>query len=188
MSSHVGQALNPPERCAECGFDAATVTPANAEDTVRALGARYRAPLTRFLPGEDSDDLLRRRPAPDVWSALEYAAHVRDLIAMWGHTLHRALAEEQPDLPRLDPDIADRFSADHAYNSQDPATVAQELAANAQRMAAKVATIAPDQWDRSVIIGGEEMTVLAIVRKVDHEGGHHLLDVGRSLRAARTTR
>lgn len=185
MSEQAEQPINPPERCAECGFHASTVTPVNAEATVRALGRRYQAPLTRLLPGEDSDEVLRKRPNPDTWSALEYAAHVRDLIALWGHTLHRALREDRPNLPRPDPEIADRFAAEEAYNSQDPTKVAQELSANAERMAAKVATIAPDQWDRDVMFGDEEMTALAIVHKVAHEGEHHLLDLARSLRAAR---
>jgi hypothetical protein len=32
---------------------------------------------------------------------------------------------------------------------------------------------------------GAPLTALDIVRKVAHEGGHHLLDIGRSLRAGR---
>ena len=177
--------INPPAHCPECGFDAAAVDPGNGEFTVRALGRRYQAPLTRAMPGENLEDILRRRPAPNTWSALEYAGHVRDVIALWGSTLHLALTEERPHIPRPDPDIADRFAADAAYNRQDPGTVSQELTANAERMAAKIATMAPTGWDRIVVIGDEEMSVLAIVRKVAHEGGHHLLDVGRSLRAAR---
>ncbi len=180
--------INPPAHCPECGFDAAAVDPGNGEVTVRALGRRYQAPLTRGMPGEDLARVLRCRPNPDTWSALEYAAHVRDVIALWGSTLHLALTEERPHIPLPDPDIADRFAADSAYNGQDPGTVSQELSANAERMAAKIATIptiAPTGWDRIVVIGDEEMSVLAIVRKVAHEGGHHLLDVGRSLRAAR---
>ena len=42
--------INPPERCEECGWRAASVTTDNAEATVRDLGRRYRAPLTRLLP------------------------------------------------------------------------------------------------------------------------------------------
>ena len=182
--------LNPPARCAECGFEAATVSPGNGESTVRAVGRRFQAPLTRPLPGEDLDQILRSRPDPDTWSALEYAAHVRDVIALWGSTLHLALIQDRPHLPLPEPDLADRLATDSAYNRQDPVTVAHELSANAERMAAKIATIAraPDQWDRIVVIGNEEMSALAIVRKVAHEGGHHLLDVGRCLRAARARR
>jgi hypothetical protein len=139
----------------------------------------------RLLPGEDADMVLRKRPDPETWSALEYAAHMRDVIAVWGWTLHQSLTSDHPQLPRLDPDVADSSAAERRYNDQDPATVAGELAANAERMAAKVAAMKPDDWHRAVSLGDEEMTALAIARKVAHEGGHHLLDIGRSLRAAR---
>ena len=176
----------PPEHCSECGFDATTVTPTTAEASVRALGRRYQAPLTRLLPGEDADVVLRRRPGPTTWSALEYAAHMRDVIALWGWGLHQALTNDEPELSRPDPDIADRTAAEESYNEQDPSTVANDLSANADRMADKVATITPLQWDRGVSFGGERISVLAIVQKVAHEGRHHLLDIGRSLRAVRS--
>jgi DinB family protein len=176
--------INPPERCEECGWQAASVTPDNAESAVRDLGRRYRAPLTRFLP-TDPDDLVRRRPSATTWSALEYAAHVRDVIALWGGTLHKLLSEDRPVVPRPDPSLADDYAAIGDYNALDPAVTADELAANAERMARKIATIGTDQWDRVIVLGDEEMTALAVARKVAHEGAHHLLDVGRSLRAAR---
>jgi len=47
-----------------------------------------------------------------------------------------------------------------------------------------VATIRADQWDLVIVLGDEEMTAIAVARKVAHEGAHHLLDIGRSLRAA----
>jgi hypothetical protein len=178
--------ISAPEHCEECGWRAATVTTENAETTLRGLGRRYRAPLTRLLP-TDPDDVLRRRPRVSTWSALEYAAHVRDVIAFWGGALHKLLNEDRPVSPRPDPSIADEAADAGDYNALDPITTADELAANADRMARKVATIRPDQWDRVIVLGDEEMTAMAVVRKVAHEGAHHLLDIGRSLRAARST-
>lgn len=64
------------DRCEECGFDYDALAPADAPAAIRSFAKRYRAPLTRFLRGEDGDALVRRRPAPEVWSALEYAAPV----------------------------------------------------------------------------------------------------------------
>lgn len=177
--------INPPARCDECGFESASVTADNAEETVRALGRRYRAPLTRLLSGEDPGRVLRRRPDPDTWSALEYAAHIRDVIALWGSALHATLTRDRPSIPRPDPDIADRYAAEQSYNDEDPETVADQISANADRMGAKIAGMRPADWGRVVVLGDEEMSALAIVRKVAHEGAHHLLDIGRSLRAAR---
>ena len=177
--------INPPERCEECGWSAASVTTDNAEATIRDLGRRYRVPMTRLLAG-DAEDVLRQRPSRTAWSALEYTAHVRDVIALWGGALHKLLTEDRPVLPRPDASIADDAAAAGRYNTLDPTSTADELAANADRMARKVATVTADQWDRIIVLGDEEMTALAVVRKVAHEGAHHLLDVGRSLRAARS--
>jgi hypothetical protein len=176
--------INPPERCQECGWQAASVTTENAEVTVGDLGSQYRLALAR-LP-TDPHDVLRRRPTAHVWSALEYAAHVRDVIALWSGALHKLLTEDNPVLPRPDPSIADETAAAGDYNALVPATTADELAANANRMARKIATIDADQWDQVIVLGDEEMTAMAIVRKVDHEGSHHLMDIRRSLRAARS--
>jgi hypothetical protein len=178
--------MNPPVRCQECGFAAESITQENAAESVRAIGRRYQAPLTRLLPGE-TDQVLRIRPAPETWSALEYSAHMRDVIALWGSTLHRALVEERPRIPLPDAEIADRYAADRAYNEEDPSQVAHDLLANATRMARKVESAGVNLSKRAVFFGDEKMTALAIVRKVGHEGAHHLLDIGRSLRAARSS-
>ena len=53
-------------------------------------------------------------------------------------------------------------------------------------MARKVTTIDADQWDEVIVLGDEEMTALAVVRKVVHEGTHHLMDIRRSLGAVRS--
>jgi hypothetical protein len=177
--------LAPPERCDECGFEAAAVTAVDAADTIRAFGRRYRAPLTRFLPGEDGAALVRQRPDATTWSALEYAAHVRDVLALWGWALNKALTEDRPKLPAPDRDIADRTAAQQDYKAQDPITVTNDLAANAERVAAKVDGMGADGWERVVIIGDEELSSMAIVHKIAHEGHHHLLDIGRVLRTVR---
>jgi hypothetical protein len=174
--------MSPPDRCAECGFEAATIAPANAVGTVRALGGQYRVVLD--VPFEhEPRDALCRRPDAQTWSALEYAAHMRDVIALWGSSLHQALTLDRPHIQRPDSDIADRMADERDYNRQDPGAVVDQLSANAERMAAKVAKVGPEDWDREVVIGEEPITTLAIVRKVAHEGQHHLLDVRRCLQA-----
>ena len=184
MPDALPRPINPPERCEECGWLAANVTAESAEVAVSNLGPEYRAALTHLLPA-DPEDVLRRRPSAHSWSALEYTAHVRDVIALWSGALHKLLAEDRPVLPRPDPSIADEAAAAGGYNALDPTTTAEELVANANRMARKVTTIDADQWGRVIVLGDEEMTAIAVVRKVAHEETHHLLDIHRSLRAAR---
>jgi hypothetical protein len=172
-------------KCDECGFDASTLDDAALIDAIASQPKRYRAPLTRFLPNEDGDALLRRRPAPDVWSALEYAAHQRDTIAFYGTRIEMILTTDRPQLLPIDPD-AEAIAGD--YNALDPVTVADAIAEGATSVAARLSTIAADDWERVgiAIDGSSERDVRNCARRLAHEGGHHLLDIGRSLRAARS--
>lgn len=168
-----------PPHCPECGFEQTGITAPNASRSVRSLGPRFREALEP-RPGTDRG-LLRRRPDAHTWSALEYAAHVRDLIALWGSTLHLVLTQEHPAVPRPAADLPDRTAAEQAYNEQDPSAVTEQLSANAERMARKIDGMAAESWDRGVTVGDAEMTALDIVQKVVHEGRHHLHDVERVL-------
>src|SRR4051812_43707817 len=68
--------------CAECGFDFDTADPVAITESIGKAGKRLRAPLTRGLKEEDLLAVLRTRPEPDHWSALEYACHVRDALEL----------------------------------------------------------------------------------------------------------
>lgn len=171
--------------CSECQFVASATRPTNAEETVRAIGVRYRESLAKMEAQDPDGRMIRKRPDPNTWSVLEYAAHMRDVIAMWGWALHRTLTDDRPQLPAVDPGLPDRAASESAYNSQDPFTVARELSDNAERMARKTATIAPDQWQRTALFGEMQITALDIVRKVAHEARHHLQDIHRSVGESR---
>jgi hypothetical protein len=171
--------------CEECGFDYAALDPADVPAALRGFAKRYRAPLTRFLPGEDGDALVRERPAPEVWSPLEYAAHVRDVFANYSGWIDRCLAE---DRPVLEAPLPDELAVDRRYNDDDPVGVADALAANAERLAATVENVPTGGWDRVGLRRGEERSVLFTARRAVHEGSHHLLDIGRGLRAVRDRR
>ena len=171
--------------CAECGFDYDGVPDAEVADKLRAFGRRYRAPLSRGLPGESLDEIVRARPAPDVWSALEYACHVRDVFAVQQARIAQALAE---DVPTFAPMGRDQRVVDDRYNEQDPAAVVDQLAANAESLADACAALTDAEWDRTGMYGypaPTERSLRWVARHTIHEGHHHLLDVGRSLRHAR---
>jgi len=169
------------ERCEECGFEYDSVQPGDAVVALRAFPKRYRAPLTRLLPGEDAG-LLRIRPDPSTWSALEYAAHVRDVFGWYGERIRQTLVEDRPVFDGLDPDAA---AVEGRYNEQDPEVVAGELAANAESLAVVLEEVPDDGWHRVGIRRGEERSVLFTAQRAVHEGNHHLLDIGRGLRSVR---
>ena len=175
----------PGGRCDECGFVYEDLAPADVPAAVRSFAKRYRAPLSRFLPNEDGDSLVRRRPAPDTWSALEYAAHVRDVFGWYDEWIKQSLAE---DRPVLEGPGRDEAAVDRRYNEDDPAAVADALAANAERLASTIEAVSDDGWDRVGIRRDEERSVLFTARRAVHEGSHHLLDIGRGLRTVREQR
>ncbi|MEA3078530.1 MAG: hypothetical protein QOF60_3438, partial [Actinomycetota bacterium] len=139
--------------CEECGFVYSDLAGADAPAAIRAFGRRYRAPLTRFLPGEDGDALVRRRPAPETWSALEYAAHVRDVFFNYDRWVQQILAEDRPELEGPGPEA---LAVERKYNDDDPVAVVDALAANAEALAVTFENIPSDGWDRVGVRWGHE--------------------------------
>ncbi len=174
-----------PPPCEECGFDYDALDPADAPAAIRSFAKRYRAPLSRFLPGEDGDSLVRQRPAPDTWSALEYAAHVRDVFDNYHRWMDQILNEDRPVLEGPAPA---ELAVERRSGDDDPAAVADALAANAERLAALVETVPGEGWDRVGLRRGEERSVRLHAIRAVHEGSHHLLDIGRGMRAVREQR
>jgi hypothetical protein len=150
-------------------------------ETVRGFARRYRAPLTRGLPGEDLDALVRTRPATGGWSALEYACHVRDALRVSDYRIGKLLTE-RPTFHRVDPDEA---AKELDYNGQDPEQVVDELATAAESLAGRLESLAPDAWDRAGRRDDIEVTVHTVALNALHEGSHHQLDIARAVRAAR---
>jgi hypothetical protein len=169
-------------RCDECGFD----WESPSEELVAELasfGNAYEACLTRLLPGEDVS-VLREKPSPTVWSALEYAAHTRDVVDFYAERINRVLNEEMAQL------TARGFAAlaeERSYNLEDPAVVLNQLALACTSTAALLSSLTAHQWERAGVgSDGGERTVVLLARRLVHDGHHHLLDVGRALRTART--
>jgi hypothetical protein len=164
-----------PEVCAECGFDSTHLTVPDAVAGLRSMGRRWR----ELFDGA-SDEALRRRPAPDVWSPLEYAAHTRDILGLFAAGVPGVLAGERPAYPAVEPDPP---GFDHGYNTLDPQAVLTELAANADRLADAAASARSEQWDRTATIGDTEHDAAWLLFHALHDASHHLKDVARQLKA-----
>jgi DinB superfamily len=170
------------ERCDECGFDPEELRPPQMVVAIRSFGRRYRVPLTRGLPGEDLDEIVRRSPGPGVWSALEYAAHVGQLFGVFDDRVRLALAGDEPDEPVVDWEA--RVAA--ASPGLQREAVADDLADAAGGLAVTLDELTEDEWQLTGLTGlGRPVPVTQLALIAVHEGSHHLLDVGRVLRAAR---
>ena len=154
--------------CADCGFDAS----AFERELVGTMILANAAAWQRVLRGPD----VRTRPAPEVWSPLEYACHVRDVFRIYDERLERMLAEHDPQYANWDQDataIAER------YGEQDPDVVADELVVAAAQLATRFDTVAGDAWSRpGSRSDGAHFTVESFARYLIHDPIHHLHDVG----------
>jgi len=157
------------EPCPECGFDATAVPLATVPDRVRAGIPLWRDVLAR----PDA----ARRPDESTWSPLEYACHVRDVCHLFDERLLQMLEQDDPVFPNWNQDetaVAER------YDQQDPATVARELAAEAEVIAGRLAAVRDDQWQRSGRrSNGSTFTVATVALYFLHDLVHHEHDVTR---------
>ena len=117
----------------------------------------------------------RDRPAPTTWSTLEYGAHVRDVMRIFGARLDLLLTQDDPLFENWNQDAT---ALEERYDLQDPQVVAVELAEAADSTAALFDSVGDDQWDRSGRrSNGSEFTVLTLGQYFLHDLAHHLVDV-----------
>jgi len=114
---------------------------------VRSFPRRYREKLLGFTDdtADDPDAVLRRRPEPSVWSALEYTAHVRDMLEWMADAIRRMNHEREPTVEWFDPD---QRALDDRYNDQDPVRVLDGLTAAADRLAVVLRDVDAGDWGR----------------------------------------
>ena len=153
--------------CPECGFDAPGL------DLERLPGAiRDNATLWEVVLGTEDAAV---RPAPHLWSPLEYACHVRDVNRLFSERLRLMLDEDAPTFDNWD---QDRTAVEDDYGSQDPVKVAEEVAAAAEEVAAGYESVPDDAWQRTgTRSNGDTFTVDWLARYHLHDLVHHAHDV-----------
>jgi hypothetical protein len=154
--------------CEQCGFDAGAFAPGEVAARIRENAAAWPDVLAR------ADAAVR--PSADVWSPLEYAAHVRDVLRLFRYRIALMLAEDDPTFPSWD---GDALAVAERYGEQDPARVASELRAAAAEYADLLDTIPQEAWSRRGRRGdGTAFTVASLATYSAHDPMHHLRDVG----------
>lgn len=167
------------EVCADCGFDPADYSPAAVASSVRALAGRF----VGFLAEPDA----AVRPRPHQWSALEYSAHVSDVLELFERRLAMMLAAGD-DGARFENWDQDAAALERGYSSMEPSEVARTLMANAERAAHRFGAVGPlDLGRRGIRSNGSEFTIATFAPYFAHDLVHHIADVERGNEALRSS-
>ena len=159
--------------CPECGFDTSTLVLDQVPEIVRANAAAWRKVL--------DEGRVHERPSDDVWSALEYGCHVRDVFRLYDERLALMLDEDDPDFANWDQDTT---AVDEHYDRQSPPKVADELESAAFELARRFETVSGDDWHRSGRRSdGATFTIETFARYFVHDPIHHLHDVRQGFAA-----
>jgi DinB superfamily len=155
--------------CPECGFDPADIAVEELPDRMARNAEGWSEAL--LDPGATA------RPAPQVWSPLEYACHIRDVHRIFAERLRLMLDQDDPQFANWDQDAT---AVESRYDEQDPATVSVELTQAAAAVAQIYSAVTGDQWHRpGRRSNGSVFTVETLGVYHLHDVVHHLHDIGR---------
>jgi hypothetical protein len=156
------------ERCGECGFDCGGPERGELPALARQVDERW---TSAFAAVPDPSV----RPSPLVWSPVEYACHVRDVLALARYRTRLMLDEDDPVFANWDQDAT---AVEDDYGSQDPQDVRAALHQNAAGYAADLASLSAEEWDRPGRRSDDKsFTVDSFARYLLHDPIHHLTDI-----------
>ncbi len=117
------------------------------------------------------DEVLRRKPAPEKWSMLEIACHLRDVEQLF---LERYAKMANHDRPALRLINQDELAVALKYNEDDPAAVIREFRALRAETISLLSALAYQSWQR---IGlhpkrGEFTIAGQVDIQVSHDANH----------------
>ena len=153
--------------CADCGFEPTAQRLADVPRLIHDTAMVWSQVLRR--------PEVRERPAPDVWSPLEYACHIRDVHRIFAQRVQVMLTEHEPQFVNWD---QDETAIEARYAEQDPGEVDVDLIEAAGHVAGLYSTVTPETAGRRGFRSdGSEFTVETIGLYHLHDVVHHVHDV-----------
>lgn len=158
------------ELCPDCGF---------SYQMMRSeILPWLRHDIEAFVDTFEAVNNPRARPSADVWSPLEYACHVRDVLRIQRDRVIQALGEHDPHFA---PMRREERVVEDRYNEQDPAVVVAELREAAAAFISLLESLDERGWQRQGVYNFPEprlRTVEWIAIHTTHEVLHHRVDIG----------
>jgi hypothetical protein len=127
---------------------------------------------------EEGARVVKSRPTPDEWSALEHAAHAADVADAAAEAVYQTRITEEPQVS-LD------VGAPQPGHVDD---VVARVKGSFERLAQEGDAFRGDDWGRAAQLStGETVTALDLVRHAVHVGAHHRREVERVIDRVRAT-
>lgn len=155
------------EPCPECGFTAGTFPPEQVGRRIREDLRRWQAVLAKTDAGV--------RPNAEIWSATEYACHVRDVCDLFVVRLGQMLTEDDPQFADWD---QDETAIEEDYTSQLAPEVSSELVPAFTAAANAFDAVPAGAWERpGRRSNGSVFTTRTLSQYFLHDLVHHLYDI-----------
>lgn len=162
--------------CAACGYVYEDVPAAEIAGRLRAVSGE----AGQVLIGADAAR-SRVRPEADVWSALEYGCHLRDVLLVQRDRVVLAVVEDEPAFARMHREERVGLCG---YDAEPAEAVAAELAMAGRLCALAFERLEGGDWGRRFVYNWPEAAVHDVTwlgRHALHEAVHHLLDMRQVL-------
>jgi hypothetical protein len=117
------------------------------ENFVAIISALERSPeIILSLVREVPEEILKRRPKPEKWSAHEHACHIAAVHPLMSSRLDLMLAEPTPRIRPYLPHVDDGEDALLKTNLDE---ALQRFTRDRQRLVERLKTLSPADWERS---------------------------------------
>jgi hypothetical protein len=122
-----------------------------------------------------SEEQLRYKPAPEIFSLKETLLHLRDLeVDGYGKRLRLILAEDLPVFEDID---GTRLARLRRYQSADATRALKEFCQAREGNIAYLRNMTAFQWNRKALFKGDEITLLDMVDKWAAHDLEHLKEI-----------
>lgn len=162
------------DRCSECGF---VYDPSRAGEVSAAIHDELSAILK--LLEVDAGPEVRRDPA--IWSPLEYACHLRDVLLVQRERILLARRTETPAFETMGRE--ERVEHD-GYAEQHPEDVVRQIRDAALMFGNVLERLGPADWERRVVYNyptQQERSLAWVAVHTLHEAVHHVADIRRQV-------